>query len=117
MIEITGYVAAVQDQVAESTFLQGLMPELVLTIRSTPTTLALEQKVDYAHRYWLVRNLGHQDVYQSMLPKHLRREELPKISLIPAAAPRKDKMDELCEKFAKMEAYIANLDRRPYRPP
>jgi len=117
MIEIAGYVAAVQDQVAESTFLQGLMPELALAIRSTPTTLTLEQKVDYAHRYWLVRNPGHQDVYQSMLPKHLRREELPKISSIPAAAPRKDKMDELCEKFAKMEAHIANLDRRPYRPP
>ena len=54
MIEIAGYVAAVQDQVAESTFLQGLMPELALVIRSTPTTLMLEQKVDYAHRYWLV---------------------------------------------------------------
>ena len=54
MIKIAGYVAAVQDQVAESTFLQGLMPELALVIRSTPTTLTLEQKVDYTHQYWLV---------------------------------------------------------------
>ena len=62
------------------------MPDLALVIRSIPTILILEQKVDYVYRYWLIQNLGHQDVYQSMLPKHLRREELLKTSLIPAAA-------------------------------
>ena len=51
LIETAGYDLAIQDQVAETTFLQGLMPELKLAIKSLPVTLTLEQKVNYAQCY------------------------------------------------------------------
>ena len=44
MIEVAGYIDAVQDQVAESTFLQGLTPELALVIRSITNGLDIGTK-------------------------------------------------------------------------
>src|SRR5665213_1863518 len=78
IIEMAGYDPAVQNQVEESTFLKGIFLELALAIRSSPIALTLEQKVDYAHRYWTARNPGQQDVYQATLLNHLRKIMYPK---------------------------------------
>ena len=98
---MAGYDPAVQNQVAESTFLQGIFPELALAIRSSPIALTLEQKVDYAHRYWTARNPGQQDVYQATLPNHLRKNNVPKTEPIPTEPPKAKKeqisIDELSE--------------------
>ena len=95
------YDPAVQNQVAESTFLQGIFSELALAIRSSPIALTLEQKVDYAHRYWTARNPEQQDVYQATLPNHLRKNNVPKIESIPTEPPKAKKeqisIDELSE--------------------
>ena len=56
MIFLAGYADAVRDQVAETTFMNGLHKEIAMAIRSSPTVLDLQQKVDYAHRYWIARN-------------------------------------------------------------
>ena len=83
-----------------------------MAIRSSPIALTLEQKVDYAHRYWTARNPGQQDVYQATLPNYLRKNNIPKTEPIPTEPPKAKKekisIDELSERFARMEAHIAN---------
>ncbi len=51
MIEIAEYADRVIDQVAESTFMQGIQPDFAIAIRSTPVPLNLGQKVEFAQRY------------------------------------------------------------------
>ena len=69
IIEVARYADAVQDQVAETMFMQVLVPDLIMAVRSTPTALTLEQKVDYAHRYWTARHPGQQLTAYPLGPK------------------------------------------------
>ena len=130
IIELAGYSEIVQDQVAETSFMQGLHPELALAIRSSPMILNLEQKVDYAHRYWIARHPGDMPSAYRFEPKEQRREQeheekgYVRSSLIkPAQANWNRKkedpaMEELVKKMERMEAHIADLSRnKPYRAP
>ena len=115
MIDLAGYADAVKDQVAESAFINGLGHELSLTVRSSPLPLTLEQKVEYAHRYWTNRNPG-KDVLQQVLPNKLRAKVLqpktPAPSTLRSPEVTSDAMNELISKMEKMTAHIADLDRR-----
>src|SRR5271154_5843381 len=64
IIQYTGYTDAVQDQVAESVFTNGLFKELQMLVRSTPTPLALNQKVEYVQRYWSAQHPEHDALEQ-----------------------------------------------------
>ena len=50
-IVLADYPDAVQDQVAENTFMKGIHQEIALAIRSIPMVLDLVQKVTYTQRY------------------------------------------------------------------
>ena len=79
LIELAGYADGVKDQVAETTFLNGINWEIALNIRSSPYPMNLQEKIDYAHRYWIVRNPG-QELAQLALPKRLQEAIMPQMS-------------------------------------
>ena len=54
-------------------------------------------------------------MYQALLPKNLQSERTKPVPITPPK--EKDAMEELCKKFERMEAHLANLNKRPYRPP
>jgi hypothetical protein len=102
--------------------MQGIQPDLALAIRSTPTPLDLGQKVGFAQRYWLARNPNHQDIYQQILPVNLRQPSARAEAAGPTAAVTTKMhtgtdIDELTARFARMEAHVANLFKKPYQPP
>src|SRR5213080_1888505 len=78
LIELAGYADSVKDQVAETTFLNGINREIALNIQSSPYPMNLQEKIDYAHRYWIVRNPG-QELAQLALPKRLQEAMMPQI--------------------------------------
>src|SRR3954470_1680147 len=75
MIDVAEYPAALQAQMAEITFMNGLHQEIALQVRSTPTPLTLEGKVSFANRYWSARN-PTANVMQRILPESLRRNPM-----------------------------------------
>src|SRR5277367_391419 len=68
IIQYAGYADAVQDQVAKSAFTNGLFKELQMLVRSTPTPLALNQKVEYAQQYWSAQHPEHDALEQVLNP-------------------------------------------------
>ena len=119
MIDVAGYDAAVKDQVAETTFMKGVHQELSLAIRSSPTTLDLTQKVDYAHRYWTARHPG-QDIMSQVIPEKLRRTSTRQTTApLPELEPQpkqpevtEEQIDDLAKKFSEMTAHIADLTKQ-----
>ena len=51
-ITLTGYVPAIAQQLAETTFINGLYPEIAMQIRSAPVVQTAAEKVAYVQRYW-----------------------------------------------------------------
>src|SRR3954447_2470255 len=131
LIDLTGYTDVIKDHIAETALMTGLHKEIAVQVRSSPTTLTLAQKVDYAHRYWVARNPAASVLSQTLAP-HLRRtfaesDEVPYVApdvknpgtWKPAQfrSPTERKLDELTEQMAKMSAHIMNQDRRGERRP
>ena len=106
-----------QDQVAETTFMNGLHKEIAMAIRSSPTVLDLQQKVDYAHRYWIARNPNKNVILPEKLRTTVRKyDPKPTTPQNKYASPalrsppvsEKD-LNELTKKFTDMTAHIADL--------
>ena len=69
-IDLAEYNEGVNEQIMESTFLNGLHPEVSLAVRSTPTILSPAEKVGYAQWYWTARRPagGMQTIQQALTP-------------------------------------------------
>ena len=65
-MELAEYPPAVAGQIMETTFTNGLHPEIALAIKSSLLPLTPEQKISVAQRYWTARCPigGHHTVYQ-----------------------------------------------------
>ena len=72
LIDMAGIGDALKDYTAEQQLMNGLHKELSLQLRSAERTLNLQEKVDYAHRYWSARNparqMPQQDILQTQEP-------------------------------------------------
>ena len=79
LIELAGYANGIKDQVAKTIFLNGINREIALNIQSSPYPMNLQEKIDYAHRYWIVQNPG-QELAQLTLPKRLQEAIMPQMS-------------------------------------
>ena len=77
LITLAGYADAVLDQVAETVFMNGVHKEIVLAIRSSPVALNLQQKVDYAHRYWVTRHPSKGVVLPERFKPRRNEERIP----------------------------------------
>src|SRR3954468_45995 len=75
LVDLAGYDNAVKDQVAETTFMNGIHQELRMQIRTTPMILNWTQKVEYANRYWTTRNPMANTLQQTLAP-HLRNSNI-----------------------------------------
>src|SRR3954453_1787657 len=74
-ISLAEYPAAVVDLVAETSFMNGLHLELASQVRTSPVTLNLQGKVDYAQRIWLDKNpQAGGNVFQQSLAPHLQQK-------------------------------------------
>src|SRR5579864_7602996 len=103
-IQHAGYGnAAIEDLVTENTFMQGVLPKYTFAIRTAPTALTLNQKVEYAQRIWA----AERPVGTILIPALDSTPAKPKVT------PNMDPvMDKLAEEFAKMMAHIANLEKQ-----
>ena len=78
LIPLAGYADAVLDQVAETVFMNGVHKEIALAIRSSPTALNLQHKVDYAHRYRVARHPSKGVVLPERFKPRRNEERIPK---------------------------------------
>jgi dUTP pyrophosphatase len=121
IVQYAGYAdAAMEDLVAENTFMQGVLPKYSFAIRTAPATMTLNQRVEYAQKIWSAgKPIGATSI---PLPRAVITTEASKPAErtpISETEPKADPvMDKLAEEFAKMTAHIANLEKRiNYRQP
>src|SRR5271163_3627845 len=89
-----------------------------MLVQSTPIPLVLNQKVDYAQRYWSARHPEHDALEQVLNPSTgmpPRNEGTPMSQAIQPATVHWQKKDPLMEelerKMSEMTVYIADLRR------